>query len=275
MVSDEVPVFRTDLYRGTAAYYDEFRVPYPVALIDGLCEQVGADGSGRLLDLACGPGTATFPLCGRFAEVWAVDQEPESIAFAERKGKELGVDNVRWLVGRAEDLEPDVPFDVVVIGTAFHRLDRRRVASLAARWLRPGGHLALLWSSTPLHGPGPWRQAMAQVVVDWIARQDAHDRIPANLERHMAELTNEQVLGDAGFELLGRTEVEHPYEWTPERLVGFVYSTSLLGMVADDREAFEADVRHRLLAVDPSGTYREMTRFACDLARTPSAPSAP
>jgi SAM-dependent methyltransferase len=70
------PPFRRDLYRGTAADYDRFRPPYPPALIEDLARRSGADGTGRLLDLGCGTGQITFALQDRFAEVWAVDQEP-------------------------------------------------------------------------------------------------------------------------------------------------------------------------------------------------------
>ena len=45
------PVFRRDLYQGTAGYYDRFRLPYPQALTDDLAHRSGADGTGRLLDL--------------------------------------------------------------------------------------------------------------------------------------------------------------------------------------------------------------------------------
>jgi len=40
----DVPVFRRDLYRGTAEFYDEFRLPYPAELIDDLCVRIEADG---------------------------------------------------------------------------------------------------------------------------------------------------------------------------------------------------------------------------------------
>jgi hypothetical protein len=49
------PEFRRDLYQGTAGYYDRFRVPYPPGLIDDLADRAGADGAGRLLDLARRP----------------------------------------------------------------------------------------------------------------------------------------------------------------------------------------------------------------------------
>jgi len=43
------PEFRSDLYRGTAGYYDRFRVPYPPGLIGDLADRTGADGTGKLL----------------------------------------------------------------------------------------------------------------------------------------------------------------------------------------------------------------------------------
>jgi trans-aconitate methyltransferase len=62
--------FRRDLFRGTAAYYDRFRVPYPEPLISDLSERASLTGSGTLLDLACGTGQLTFALHERFAQTW-------------------------------------------------------------------------------------------------------------------------------------------------------------------------------------------------------------
>jgi ubiquinone/menaquinone biosynthesis C-methylase UbiE len=266
------PAFRRDLYRGTASSYDQFRLPYPAALIDDLCRRASVSGAGRLLDLACGPGTATFALSDRFAEVWAVDQEPEAIDFAERKAIARGVHNVRWMVGRAEDVDPDEVFDLVTIGTAFHRLDRRRVADLAFRWLRSGGHLALLWSNTPLNGAEPWQHTYAAILVDWMEKVAAADRLPADLETHLAQHPHTTVLHEAGFAIVGRFEVVEIHDWTVEALIGLVYSTSLLPRVVLDAraDAFEADLRERLLSIEPSGIFREHASFAYDLARRPA-----
>jgi tRNA/tmRNA/rRNA uracil-C5-methylase (TrmA/RlmC/RlmD family) len=76
--------YRTDLSRGTAFFYDRFRPPYPQNLLDDLCERVPVSGNGRLVDLACGTGQIAFALAGRFAEVWAVDQEEEFAASGRR-----------------------------------------------------------------------------------------------------------------------------------------------------------------------------------------------
>ena len=85
------PEFRSDLYRGTARSYDEFRLPYPQPLLDDLLTHARATGAGRLLDLACGTGQITFGLASNFVEIWAVDQEPEAVDFARAQAFELGV----------------------------------------------------------------------------------------------------------------------------------------------------------------------------------------
>jgi ubiquinone/menaquinone biosynthesis C-methylase UbiE len=150
------PEFRRDLYRGTARYYDRFLVPYPSALIDDLLARAGVNGDGRLLDLACGTGQISFAMHNSFEEVCAVDQEPDMITVGRERAEEAGVRNVRFSISSAEDLlAPDASFDLVAIGKAFHRLRRDAVAENARRWLRPGGHLALLWSERPWHGRAP------------------------------------------------------------------------------------------------------------------------
>lgn len=270
------PEFRSDLYRGTSSFYDRFRLPYPAALIDDLCRRVAVPRASRLLDLACGPGTVTFALSDRFAEVWAVDQEPEAVEFAASKAAELGVGNVRWLAGRAEDVDPGEVFDLVTIGTAFHRLDRRRVADLAMQWLRPGGHLALLWAGTPLDDGAPWQPVLRAVVVDWMRRAGTEDRVPADLEEHLTQLPHATVLEDAGFVVAGHYEFADVHDWTLDALIGFMYSTSLLprAVLGDRAGEFEADVHEHLRAVEPSGVFREHTSFAYDLAVRPATQPA-
>jgi hypothetical protein len=50
-VDDEVR-FAADLYRGTAGYYDRYRLPYPEAMLADLVRRARVSGHGRLLDLA-------------------------------------------------------------------------------------------------------------------------------------------------------------------------------------------------------------------------------
>ena len=109
------PDFRRDLYRGTARYYDRFRVPYPRSLIDDLAERSETSGEGRLLDLACGTGQISFALHGYFKEVWAVDQEPDMVGVVQEKAEAAGIGNISTSVlsraalgGHAPDFEEDL-----------------------------------------------------------------------------------------------------------------------------------------------------------------------
>ena len=58
-MDDEVR-FAAGLYRGTAVYYDRYRLPYPEPMIEDLARTARVSGRGRLLDLAC-RGLASSP----------------------------------------------------------------------------------------------------------------------------------------------------------------------------------------------------------------------
>jgi ubiquinone/menaquinone biosynthesis C-methylase UbiE len=265
------PEFRPDLYRGTAHFYDRFRVPYPAPLLDDLCRRTNATGRGRLLDLACGTGQLAFGLASRFAEIWAVDQEREAIDLARTNARARRVRNVRWMVGRAEDIAVDRDFDLVAVGNAFHRLQRRRVAESARRWLTSGGHFALVWSTSPWDGDEEWQRVLARTMRDWVEVAHAADRVPANLDQHLTDEPHAAVLTGAGFAVVGEHDFPTPHEWTIERVTGFLYSTSVLSKIAlgSHAAAFERDLRDRLLRVAPDNVLRESIAFHYTLARLP------
>jgi SAM-dependent methyltransferase len=267
------PRFRSDLYRGTASDYDRFRVPYPPGLTEDLAARSGADGQGRLLDLACGPGLVSFALHHRFQETWAVDQEPGMIEVARRTAAAAGISSIRFQAGAAEDLSaPAASFDLIAIGNAFHRLPREDVAARAFGWLRPGGYLALLWGGSPWEGTAPWQRAMLATMERWQARAGAGDRVPPSYREARRRRPDRDILHDAGFQPAGTYPFPVTWAWTPETLAGFAYSTSVLSRAAlgDHAAGFAADLRRAVLACEPSGVLRQAIEFAYDLARRPA-----
>ncbi len=262
------PRFRADLYRGTASFYDRFRLPYPPPLIGDLIDRTSLSGRRRLLDLACGTGQVAFALRHEFDEVWAVDQEAEMIEFAVDRAVRLGVGNIRWITQRAEAVDVDGTFVLVTVGNAFHRLRRRLVADRAMQWLREGGYLALLWCSTPQNGTAPWQRALDDCAQEWMRRVGETDRLPLGLAEEFAHHPHVSVLAEAGFSIIGRYEFAQEHEWTVDDLIGFVYSTSLLprSALGEHVTEFEADLEQRLHAAEPSGVYREHVTAAYDLA---------
>ena len=265
--------FRADLYRGTARYYDAYRPPYPEALLDDLCQRLPATGRGKLLDLACGTGQVALSLAARFAEVWAVDQEPEMVAFGQRKADSMGIANVRWVAGSAERVRLDVDggFELVVVANAFHRLDREAVAARMASWLRPGGGVALVWADSPWRGEEAWQRAMAGLLREWISKPGMRGRVPAGWQEAVDRKPDDRVLEGAGLDLVGKFDFPVERIWTLESLAGFVYSTSFLNRLAlgDRAAAYEQDLGAALRAVDSSGRYEEAATCSYVLARKP------
>jgi SAM-dependent methyltransferase len=263
------PQFRRDLYAGTAGDYERYRVPYPPELIGALSRESGADGRGRLLDLACGPGPLSFALRPDFAEVWAVDQEPDMIdRVRERAGPDGGI---RAVQAAAEDLAaPAGAFDLVVIGNAFHRLPRAAVAARVLRWLRPGGLLGLARGGTPWEpAAAPWQQALTAVMDRW--RAAVGERVPAGFAQDQREHPDQAILAAAGFTAAGCREYPVVREWAAADLAGFLFSTAVLSRAALGGRAaeLEADLRRELRAAAGDGPYRQDLTFACDLYRRP------
>ncbi|MFJ1531146.1 class I SAM-dependent DNA methyltransferase [Streptomyces mirabilis] len=265
--------FEPDLYRGTADYYDRFRLPYPDAMIADLVRQAAPSRRGRLLDLACGTGQLAFPLRGSFAEVWCVDAEPDMTEVVRAKAIAVGATHMRAITVGAEDLPagPD-SFESIVIGNAFHRLRRAAVAGLAHTWLRPGGCLALCWSTSPWAGSRDWQRALAGVLRTWQNALGAAGRVPPGWDRPRQRDPDHDVLSRAGFEPAGRHEFSVEHHWTIRELAGHIRSTSFLPppVLADHAAAFDADLTAELGRHTADDRLTETVGFAYELARKPA-----
>jgi SAM-dependent methyltransferase len=119
------------------------RPPHPEETFDVLARLASG---GAVLDVGCGPGDLARPLARRVERVDAVDP---SEAMLER-GRTLpggNAPNLRWLLGRVEDVPLDPAYVLATAGDSIHWLDwgvalprLARVAALLAivhrDWLR-------------------------------------------------------------------------------------------------------------------------------------------
>src|SRR5437762_14357887 len=109
------------LFEGCAPYYEDGRVPYSPGLGAALRDALALDGTGRLLDLGCGPGTVTLALAPYFAEAIGLDADAGMIEEARRIAAREHVTNARFVQGRAEDLPGDLaPMRVATLAASFH-----------------------------------------------------------------------------------------------------------------------------------------------------------
>ena len=141
----------TNHFAGAAEAYARFRADYPDAVWALLAREVELGSSSAILELGCGPGTATIGLAGRAASVTAVDLDADMLAEGQRVAARVGISNVRWVRAAAEDFD-DTPgrYALVVVASAFHWMDRTRVAAKSHTLLCAGGALAVVDNPTPL-----------------------------------------------------------------------------------------------------------------------------
>jgi ubiquinone/menaquinone biosynthesis C-methylase UbiE len=139
-------VYDPQAFRGTATYYSKGRPPYSAQLGQVVAEALGLDGTGRLLDVGCGPGVVALELADHFALVVGLDPEAGMLAEAQRRAVEAGRTNLSWVEAVAEALPSlDIgPCRVVTFGQSFHRVQRLAVTDAVYDLLEPGGSIALI-----------------------------------------------------------------------------------------------------------------------------------
>jgi SAM-dependent methyltransferase len=253
------------LFRGSAAYYDQGRLPYAPGYARQLAQLLGQRGEGRLLDVGCGPGTVTLALAPFFAETVGVDPDPDMLVHAARNAQRLAIANARWVEARAEDLPSTLgSFRVVLFAQSFHWTDRERVASTAFDMLEAGGHFVHISerSESPSpesssHPPPPM-DAIARLVRSYLGEVR---RAGQGVLRFGTPGGERAIIEAAGF--TGYRRLQVPSVGGIERSVNdivarvFSRSDSAPHLFGDRLGEFERELRARLHAAAPAGVFTE------------------
>ena len=121
------------------------RLPSHEAATELLLDLAGADGAGRLLDVACGPGMVACAAARRARHVTGIDLTPAMIEQARQLQATLGLSNLEWHVGEAAALPfEDATFDAVTTRySAHHFPDPDLPFAELLRVARPGARVAI------------------------------------------------------------------------------------------------------------------------------------
>jgi ubiquinone/menaquinone biosynthesis C-methylase UbiE len=178
------------------------RPTYPPEIFT-LLNALVVDEPRTVLDVGCGTGNVARPLANSVERVDAVDR---SLPMLARARTLPGGDSpkIRWLHGRAEDVETQPPYALVTAGESLHWMDWEVVLPRFAREVSPHGVLAIVYL---VDQPVPWREGYLQIVrrfttnptyvpFDWIAELEKYQLFQQLGERKTAAVSVRQTVED-------------------------------------------------------------------------------
>jgi SAM-dependent methyltransferase len=252
------------IYRGSAPYYAPGRPPYSRELVATLTDEVGLDGSGRLLDVGCGPGILTVELAPSFDEAIGLDPDTDMLAEGGRRARRAGIDNIDWVQALAEDIpELDLgTFRLVTFGQSFQWTDQVPVAEAVYDLLQPGGALALVVNTVdgrpepkgPGYPPIP-HEEIREIIRRYLGprRRAGQGYRPDTYERYEDALARTRFGKPRVVFAPGRPDVVRDVDSVLAGYLSMSYSAPHL--FGDQLDAFEADVRALLTARSPTGLF--------------------
>jgi SAM-dependent methyltransferase len=246
------------LYAGSAAYYASGRLPYPGQLAEALRTELGLDGSGRLLDVGCGPGSLTLLLAPLFAEAVGIDADAGMVAEATARA----TTNTRFLQLRAEDLPAGLgTFRVATFAQSFHWLDQPLVAAVVFELLEPGGAFVHVGATTHQGEGDVPRDEITALVQAYLGpvRRAGQGELPDGTRSD-----EDAAIAAAGF--AGPVRLEVPggqvHIRKEDDVVASVFSLSSAAphLFGDRLAEFEAELRQLLRCASPAGRFSERAR---------------
>jgi len=252
------------LFEGSASHYRSGRPPYSPQLEAVLGEELGLDGSGRLLDGGCGPGILTVRLAHLFEEVVGLDPDAAMLAEGRRVADERGIRNIRWVRARAEDLPGAAPgpYRLVTFGQSLHWTDEQRVMETVYDMLDPDGALAMVvhtWEGRlEPPSPGPPRiphEEIRALVEKYLGstRRAGQGIAPARTHRFEDVLVRTRFGAPRSLFVPGVPDLVRDSESV---LSGYFSSSFSAPHLFGDRvEDFAAEVRELLAVRSPEGVF--------------------
>jgi ubiquinone/menaquinone biosynthesis C-methylase UbiE len=141
------------------------RPAYPPEVFTRL-QELMVDEPRAVLDVGCGPGPIALGLLDVAERIDAVDLSPQMLALA-RSLPGGQSPQIRWLLGRAEEVALDPPYALITAGRSLHWMDWNVVLPRFARLLTPHGVLAMV-QTREQHSP--WDQELRDMSRRYAAR---------------------------------------------------------------------------------------------------------
>jgi SAM-dependent methyltransferase len=266
MMMPSPSAFDPQAFEGAAGYYAVGRPPYSAQLADTMVRELSLDGTGHLLDVGCGPGVLELPLARLFDQVTALDPEPGMLDAGQRRCQQVGIVNVRWLQGVAEDI-PTLSLGAcraVTFGQSFHRVRQLEVAEAVYDLLTPGGSLVCVSHNSDDGRPRPAnpgypevpRTAVQELILDYLGDGTRHYLATWNQgqpARFGDTLSQARFGGSRRIFASGRPDLISDIDTVVANVFSLSYAAPR--WFGNRRANFESDLRRLLLESSPDGLF--------------------
>jgi len=221
--------------------YEAARPSYPPEAVAWFVEHLQVGPGRHVADLAAGTGKLTRLLAPSGAELLAVEPIPGMRATFRRV-----LPQVPLVAGTAEAMPfAAASLDAITVAQAWHWFDHERATAEAARVLRSGGGLGLVWNARDRSVP--WVDEVWSIM----------DRVEKHAPWRDHEWRNTALEAMPGFGELHEAEFRHVQQTTPEGVVQRVASVSHVAVLSEPEREKVLDEVRRVLATHPAVRGRE------------------
>ncbi len=244
------------LYQGTAYYYHQYRPRYSKEFYDAVFDKLGIGKNAKVMDLGCATGIVALDIAPRVREVLAIDIEPEFLAEGVKLARSAGLENIRWIRNRAENLyNLHQKTDFTFISQAFHWMDRAQVLEELYDLTSPGGGVVIGSFLTE----EKWSAPLQEIIRKYTGTNDYETRKKLGLTQKHTDIIEQSKFEDC--EIL---EFSYPKTTTADEILGYFYSTPYcsLKMLGSRKDAFEEEMRAYMDGMTPEMFDETLTQRA-------------
>lgn len=158
------------------------RPDYPAELFAFLRDLI-VDEPRVLLDVGCGLGNISRSMPDYVERIDAVDLSAQMLERARTLPRGDSA-KIRWLQGKAEEVELTPPYALITAGRSMHWFDWDVILPRFAQLLTPNGMLAIVQAG---ERNSPWRAALREIIERYSANSRTWHRNMAGIlqERHL------------------------------------------------------------------------------------------